>query len=111
VTVDYATISGGSAAPGDDYVVDSGTLQFADGETTGSVPVEIVDDDDDEGDETVRLELSNPTGGADLTFPETRFLTILDDDGGPVALFADDFEAGDACNWTDADGLEPPCLP
>ena len=63
VTVDYAT-SDGTAAAGADYTATSGTLAFAAGETEKTVSVPVLDDDHDEGSETLKLTLSNATGGA-----------------------------------------------
>ena len=61
VTVDYAT-SDGTATAGSDYTATSGTLTFAAGETAKTVPVPVLDDDHDEGSETLTLTLSNPSG-------------------------------------------------
>ena len=61
VTVDYAT-SDGTAAAGADYTATSGTLAFAAGETEKTVSVPVLDDDHDEGSETLKLTLSNATG-------------------------------------------------
>src|SRR5215204_2510830 len=62
VSVNYAT-SDGTATSGD-YTSASGTLTFANGETTKNFSVPVLDDTDFEGDETVNLALSSPTGGA-----------------------------------------------
>ena len=61
VTVDYAT-SDGTATAGGDYMATSGTLSFAPGETSRTVPVSVLDDLKDEGAETFTLSLSNATG-------------------------------------------------
>ena len=61
VTVDYAT-SDGSATAGDDYTATSDTLTFSPGETSKTVAVRILDDAVDEGEETLTLTLSNPSG-------------------------------------------------
>ena len=44
VTVDYATVDGGSATPGVDYLLTSGTLTFNAGETSKSFTVTILND-------------------------------------------------------------------
>ena len=61
VTVDYAT-SDGTAEAGSDYTAASGTLDFTAGETSKTVSVAVLDDAHDEGEETLTLVLSNPTG-------------------------------------------------
>ena len=61
VTVDYAT-SDGTAVAGEDYTAESGTLNFAPGETAKTVAVAVLTDTDPEGTETVTLTLSNATG-------------------------------------------------
>ena len=81
ISVQYATVTGGSAAVGSDYTGTAGTLNWADGDAkdqTFTVP--IVNDVLDEADETVNLALSNPTGGAALVSPSSAVLTITDDD-------------------------------
>jgi uncharacterized delta-60 repeat protein/uncharacterized repeat protein (TIGR01451 family) len=81
VGVDFATVPGGTATEAVDYLGASGTLTFLPGETVKTVDIVIQDDLFVEGDETVNLALSNPTGGAQLQ-PATSsaVLTIVDDD-------------------------------
>src|SRR6185295_5253981 len=80
VTVDYATVAGGTATAGADYMGTSGTLTFKAGELSKTFTVPIVNDNVDEPNETVNLVLSNPTGGATLGTPITAVLTISDED-------------------------------
>ena len=82
VGVDYAS-SGGSARAGSDYTAVSGSLSFADGVTSQTFTINILDDADYEGDETVNLALSNPTGGASLGAPASAVLTIAEDEPTP----------------------------
>jgi surface-anchored protein len=78
VTVDYAT-SDGTAQAGVDYTATSGTLSFADGETSKTITIPILVDGFVENNETINLTLSNPTGGAELGMPNTAVLTINED--------------------------------
>lgn len=78
-SVAYAT-SDGNAVAGIDYVAASGTLSWNDGEGgEKSFTVPLTNDDDVEGDETVTLILSNPTG-ATLGTTTSMTLIIRDDD-------------------------------
>ena len=61
VTVEYAT-SDGTALAGSDYTATSGTLTFQPGETEKTVSVPVLEDDHDEGSETLTLRLSNAEG-------------------------------------------------
>lgn len=79
VTVDYAT-SDGTATAGSDYSATSGTLAFLDGQSSRTFSVPIIDDTLVEGNETVNLTLSNPTGGVKLGKPNIAVLTIVDND-------------------------------
>lgn len=82
ITVDYSS-SDATAVAGDDYQSVSGTLVFADGETSQTIDVPLLDDNDFEGDETFTLQLSNTQGGAILVTPESAAVTITEDDPIP----------------------------
>ena len=85
VGVSYAT-SNVSATAGSDYTSTSGTLSWANGNTaskTFSIPI-INDSVYGEGNETVNLTLSSPTGGATLGSPSTAVLTIIDTTPAPA---------------------------
>lgn len=77
VTVNYAT-SGGTATAGADYTAVSGTLDFAAHQSSKTFTVPLRDDPNFEGDETVTLALSAPTGGAVLGGQSTAVLSISD---------------------------------
>jgi hypothetical protein len=76
VTVDYAT-SSGSAGSDQDFEPASGTLSWANGESTSKpITVAIKDDAEPEGDETFTVTLSNPTAGTTVAPPAAATLTI-----------------------------------
>ncbi|MDF1553162.1 MAG: S8 family serine peptidase, partial [Deferrisomatales bacterium] len=80
VGVSYAS-GGGTASAGNDYVAVSGTLTWVDGETEPrTITVQLLDDGLVEGDETVTVTLTSPTGGATLGPVSAATLTIVDDD-------------------------------
>jgi len=79
VSVDY-TIANGTAQNGSDFNASNGTLVFADGETTRTIIVSLVNDGLVEGMESLSAVLSNPLGGATLGEKSTAVLNILDDD-------------------------------
>ncbi|MCY7346197.1 MAG: hypothetical protein LH614_08225, partial [Pyrinomonadaceae bacterium] len=80
VGVNYAT-SNGTATAGSDYTATNGALSWNAGEAgSKTFTVPILDDNLLEGDETVNLTLSSPTGGATLGSPNTAILTIVDNE-------------------------------
>lgn len=89
VSVEYFTADG-SALAGADYVASSGVLNFADGETSQSFTITLLDDALVEGDETVALSLANPGGGAQLGWPASAVLTLIEQDLAPATPLAVD---------------------
>ena len=74
VTVDYTIVAGSANAT--DFAGTSGTLTWADGDvTTKTFTVDITNDPELEGDETIHLTLVNPTGG--LTVGQLGVSTII----------------------------------
>ena len=84
VSVNFTTADG-TASAGIDYLSANGTVTFGPGETSKAFSIPILDDALVEGNETVNLILSNPTGGAMLGAKASATLTIVDDNQCPVA--------------------------
>lgn len=80
VTVDVNSTDG-SAVAGMDFDVVSQTLQYAEGVRSAVFSITLLEDQEDEGDETFTLTLSNPGGGSLLGTPTTVTVTISDNDG------------------------------
>lgn len=77
VTVDYALIPG-TALAGTDYVDTSGTLTFANKETSKKIEVHVKDDGQSKTERTFQVELKNPQNGAGMSNPDRATVRILD---------------------------------
>jgi uncharacterized delta-60 repeat protein len=86
--VSYST-SGNTATAGSDFTTTSGTLTFADGETSKTFSVPIINDTINENDEVFFINLFNVTGSASLGSPSSVQATIVDDDPPPTISIAD----------------------
>ncbi len=82
VTVDYAQGTGGTATSGTDFTASSatGTLTFPANTATRTITVSVTGDTTAEGNETVVITLSNPSGGTISATAGTGTGTILDND-------------------------------
>jgi len=91
VSVRYQTADG-SARAGEDYSATSGILTWANGDGANKVvTVPISDDSASEGNESVLLSLSDPTGGATVdSLRGEATLNILDDDAATTACVQGD---------------------
>lgn len=86
-TVNFTTFDesqAGHATQKRDYEIAEGIVRFNPGETSKTFTILLVDDKFVEGDETVNIALSNPTGTG-LGDPNTAELTITDNDSAPSA--------------------------
>jgi Calx-beta domain len=80
VSVDYATRNG-SAVSTADFTVTSGTISFADGDQTAkTISVPITNDTLAEATENLTVELTNPTGSAQIGTRSVATIEIIDDD-------------------------------
>jgi len=87
---------GGTATPGQDYVLKDSVLHFSPGQIHGAVAVDVLADALAEGVETVDLILT-PTAGTPAGLGESRMTVRLGDPAGPiVGTNADDVLAGGA---------------
>ena len=84
VSVDYS-MTAGTATAGSDFTITSGTVSFADGQTTATFPVQIIDDAQPEDAETINLSLSNATNGATIGVRTAATVTIVKNDA-PLVL-------------------------
>ncbi|MEA5518253.1 Calx-beta domain-containing protein [Limnoraphis robusta] len=89
VDVVLTTAASDGAIPGEDITPERITVNFAPGETTQTIPLEIIDDTIEEEAEAVNLRFENfaPLGQTGNTFP-TANLLILDNDSPPVYNFS-----------------------
>ena len=83
-SIQYSTANG-TASASSDYTAVSGTISWGPGDgSTRTFTVPLVNDGIDEGNETVNLVLSNPTGGAVIDAERgAAVLTIMDTGGVP----------------------------
>lgn len=72
----------GSATAGSDYTAPATTVTWASGDTTKTITIPIIDDSVAEGtgQETIQLQLSNPTAGVTLGSLSSATVTIVDND-------------------------------
>ena len=84
VSIDFivSALAGDSAENGTDFVAQSGTLNFADGETSQQIVISLLDDDIFEGTEVFTLQLVAGTevGGAVLGVPNLIKINIVDNE-------------------------------
>jgi hypothetical protein len=92
-TVDYNVTGGTATGGGTDYTLAAGMLTFDNNSTEENISVVIVNDGDPEADETIVIQLSNPTGPSiQLGSPTEHTFTIID--GSPKVSFATGGESG-----------------
>jgi hypothetical protein len=108
VGVSYATADGtatGGAActAGVDYISQSGSLSFNNGETIKTFTIQACDDALFEGNEALSVTLSSPTGQATLGTPNPATVTIIENDTVPTFQFS----SATYSNSDDLSGLVP----
>jgi Ca2+-binding RTX toxin-like protein len=79
------TLSNGTATAGSDYVANPININFANGETSKTVAIPIINDTVFENTETINLTLTKPIGGANLdNSQKSAIVNIVDDDFKPT---------------------------
>jgi hypothetical protein len=86
-SVTFTASTNGTAAAGQDFTFTNVVVSFAVGQSSRTVTVPILSDTLAEGDESVNLMLSAPTGGATLAPQRRAVLTILDNDASGALQF------------------------
>ena len=94
-TVDYQTAVG-TATPGSDYLVTTGTVTFAEGDVTKDIQIPILADAEPEVTESVQVVLKN-LQGTDVAFGGNTLsrISIVDDEINLVKVEATDGEAAE----------------
>ncbi len=118
VAITYATVNG-SAVAGTDYTAASNILNFADGETSKTIDVTIIGDNDAESAESFTAVLLSPVGLTIESGRGTATVTISDDDttadSQPPTLVALQMRDVDADGKVDqvvatfSESLDPTC--
>lgn len=102
LSVQYETADG-TATAGQDYTATSGTLNFANGETSKTIQVPIINDETTEPDETFTLALKNPSSLDSFGSPTSMAITIQDRTTVPALLiFNSSVTEGDSGTTTEA---------
>lgn len=102
LSVQYDTANG-TAIAGQDYTATSGTLNFANGETSKTIQIPIANDTTTEPDETFTLFLKNPTSLDSFGSPSSMVITIQDRTTVPAFLvFNSLVTEGDSGTTTEA---------
>lgn len=105
--------SAGTAAAGSDYTSINQVVTITAGNTSGSVPLELLNDSDIEGDETLQIGFTSGDPFV-LEVNDPATLTITDDDQDPCTLNPSDFDGDGICDDQEMlDGSDPtdPCDP
>ncbi|MFM6271285.1 MAG: Calx-beta domain-containing protein, partial [Dolichospermum sp.] len=77
-------LTNGTATAGSDYNNTPITVNFANGETSKTVTIPIIDDSLLESNETINLSLSNPTNGLTIGTQNNATVNIIDNDFKPT---------------------------
>lgn len=74
-------VAAGTAIAGSDFTATTVTVNFTAGQTTATIPIQIIGDTLNEPDETIALSFANPSTGSQIgSSISTAAMTILNDD-------------------------------
>jgi hypothetical protein len=90
ITIPYTVTPGTATGGGTDYTLVDGSITINEGETTGSIPLTIIDDIFLENSETFTVNLGTPSTGASLGATTSTTVTITDNDVVPMIQFGDE---------------------
>lgn len=99
-SVDFTT-SDGTANAGLDYISQNGVLQFAAGQSVAYITVQSISDTLQEGDESVFVTISNPTGSSDISGASSS--GFIQDNFSQVTI-GSELGYSQAARWADYDG-------
>ena len=100
-TVDYRTVDAAAIA-GLDYIAVAGTVTFADGETSKTIAIPIIDDDEAESSQNFSFAIDNVLG-ATLLAPRTALVNIEDNDSNGLTYNGNQyFLTSSALTWSQA---------
>ena len=85
LSVDYRTVAG-TATGDNDYLAQTGTLIFTEGQTNQTITIAIQDDASVEGDESFFVQLYNAGNGTVVSGLTNVQVTIVDEEFGPGSL-------------------------
>ena len=85
-SISYAT-SDGSGVAGIDYTATNGTLNFIADQTSATIGVPIIDNQQFSGDRTFSLSLSDPSAGFGIGLPSQNVVTIQENDSTGIYEF------------------------
>ncbi len=87
ISVPYTVSTAGTAIAGSDFVAASGTLSWADNDSSNkALSISIGNDALHESHENIWITLGTPTGGATLGAPDNAIVRIWDDDNQPPVV-------------------------
>ena len=104
VTLDY-TLTDGTAEKVQDYTVPTTMVEIAPGSTTATLSIPIIDDNENEGNQTFTLEISEISEAiaSDKTNAITQVITIVDNEDPIISFVQSTIEIGESGGMIELD--------